>query len=167
MPRLLQVLREAAHALFRFQVPVVKNHAAHGVLGKHEAAVVVQLRAVYADHHHLPDFLGERHPRGDRLRPLLRRHPRHDPRRPCLRRPRLRRPAAAAQQSERQKQQRKKQPDSFLSHLPCPHLPNKSFYSTRPKSGAFASFSSKAFVSITVIRRSSAYQSTLSHGFRT
>ena len=122
VPRFLQFLREAAHAFRRFEVAVVEDDAAYGVFREHEAAVVVQLRAVDADHHQLPDFFRKRHVREDGVRPFLRRHHGHDPRRS-----RLRRPAAAPQYNERRQQQRKKQPDPFLSHIQSPNLSGKAF----------------------------------------
>ncbi len=56
-------------------------------------------------------------------------------------------------------------PQNFLRYI---HFSIHSIHSsTRPNSGCFPTLRSRRFVSMTVMRCSSAYQITLSHGFRT
>ena len=116
VPRLLQFLREAAHVLRRFKVAVKQDHAADVVFGQHEAAVGIQLRAVDADHQHLPDFLRKRHVREDCVRPFLRRHFGLE-----AFRFRLRGRASAARGEEQRDEQRGKEKREFaFCHLCMP-----------------------------------------------
>ena len=111
MTRFLQFLREAAHALRRLEVAVKQDDAANGILGKHEAAVVVNPRAVDADHQHLPDFLGKRHMRKNGFYPFFRRHLGF-----VAVRSRLRSRASAARGEEQRDKQRGKKQRYFMFH---------------------------------------------------
>ena len=57
----LQRIVQCTHLLLTFHIAVEEDDAADVVLRKHEAAVRIELRSLYADHEKLPDLLGVAH----------------------------------------------------------------------------------------------------------